>query len=152
MQTSQRHGMSEFGDELKRRRKIARLSLDALAERAQLSKTYVANIERDTPHSVTGKKYTPSVDTVDRLAIALDWPLSEARPLAGYAHQFNVFISHHGEYDQLPPELENIYAMHGKVLNALPEGPARERYIEKLRADAEASLAMIEARLGENQH
>lgn len=145
MQVLERRAMSAFGDELRKRRKAARLSLDELAERASLSKTYLGNIERDTPHSITGKKYTPTVDTVDRLAFALDWPLSDARPLAGY------FSGGLDEHSQLPPELENIYALHGRILKELPPGPARDRYIAKLRANAESDLAMIELRLSQEQ-
>ena len=76
---------SEFGVELKRRRKTARMSLDELAESATISKTYLANIENNKPHPISGALPNPKRDVVTRIAIALDWKLADALPLAGYA-------------------------------------------------------------------
>ena len=53
-----------------------------------------------------------------------------------------------GEYhpDDIPPELLNVYGLHGQVYNHLPFGRAREKYIEKLRATAESDWELLVAR------
>lgn len=76
---------SEFGAELKRLRKQARMSLDELATAADMSKTYLANIENNKPHPISGALPEPSREIVTKLAIALDWKLADAFLLAGYA-------------------------------------------------------------------
>ena len=76
--------MKEFGDELKRKRTAADMSMDELAERANVSKGYISQLERSAPN-VNGHVRRPSVEIVDRIADALDWPRPSARLLAGYA-------------------------------------------------------------------
>jgi transcriptional regulator with XRE-family HTH domain len=132
--------MSSFGDELRRRRLAARLSYDGLADLAGISKTYLVNIEKDTPHNVTGKPPRPTRETVDRLATALGWDVFSARTLA--------FVGRpDSQADDAEPQLDDIHALQGRVLHKLPTGTARERYLAKLRASVESDLEMIEARL-----
>lgn len=74
-----------FGSWLLRKRKAAGLSLQELADRADLSKGYISNLERNAPHSVSKATPKPSQDTVDRIAAAVGAPVAEARYVAGYA-------------------------------------------------------------------
>lgn len=141
--------MSAFGDEVKRLRLNKEWSLDQLADEAGITKSYISRIERDEPHAQTGKLPNPSAAAVKKLAVALDWNLTEARAMAGIVAD-NV-IRRVPFLDDLPPDLQNIYALQGRAFKALPPGAARDRYKEKLRASAEADLAMIEERLGNEQ-
>ncbi len=141
--------MSAFGNELRRRRKKAKLSLDELADLSGVSKTYIANIENDKPHNVTGKRPEPGKEIVDRLAAALDWSVVAARELAFLSDV--VRPRHETRTEDADPALDEVKAMQGRVLDNLPTGRARERYLAKLRAAAEADLEMVEARLAQEE-
>jgi transcriptional regulator with XRE-family HTH domain len=74
-----------FGDWLKERRLSAHLSHQQVADRADASKAYISNIERNMPHSVSGALPRPSVEVVDKLCVAVGAPVAEGRLMAGYA-------------------------------------------------------------------
>ena len=80
----------------------------------------------------------------------------EAPELARLAQIFDVDITYFygaGEYQDgdVPPELQMVYGLQGRVVNHLPPGRARQRYIEGLRAQAESNWELIAARLEEEE-
>jgi transcriptional regulator with XRE-family HTH domain len=56
------------GENIKMYRKKAKLTQSELAQRANMSRSYLADVERD--------RYNPSVDTLKSIASALDVPVS----------------------------------------------------------------------------
>lgn len=60
-----------LGDWVRIKRKSRGWTQDELAEASQITKGYVSAIERNAPHSLTGKPTTPSVEILDRIAAAL---------------------------------------------------------------------------------
>lgn len=80
----------------------------------------------------------------------------EAPELARLARVFDVDVTYFygtGEYqaDDVPPELQMVYGLQGRVMSHLPPGRARQRYIESLRAQAESNWALIEGRLEDEE-
>ena len=78
----------------------------------------------------------------------------EAAELARLAQILDIEVAYfYGEADlhgrDVPPELEMVYDSQGKVYNDLPPGKAREKYIERLRADAETMRELLAVRLDE---
>ncbi|HYE73771.1 MAG TPA: helix-turn-helix transcriptional regulator, partial [Blastocatellia bacterium] len=73
-----------FGQWLKRKREDARLTFEQVAERADLTKSYIWNLENAKPHPISGAYPRPRIEKVDAIAKALDVPVSEARLAAGY--------------------------------------------------------------------
>lgn len=53
--------------------------------------------------------------------------------------------------EDLPPELQRIHGFQGEVYNELPPGKSRDRYIEKLRADALMWREMVVNRIEEEE-
>lgn len=157
------HSLS-FGDWIVNTRLSKRLDAKECAERAGVTPQAWSEWEVGRSRRKDGKPARPTMDTIRKIAHALEEPVSSAMAEAGYvanddASKTNLnaptrprLIIYEGDSDQLPPELEVVYALHGRVFRELPPGPARDRYIEKLRADAEASLAMIEMRLANEEH
>ena len=76
--------MSHFGENLFKWRKEAGLSLRALAEKADLSPTYIDNIEKNKPHSVSGALPSPSRASVVALSRACNVADDIALRAAGY--------------------------------------------------------------------
>ena len=76
--------MATFGEELRSRRKQARMSLDEVSAAAQVSKTYIANLENNRPLTASGAPPQPSRRIVQALALALDWKMQSALKAAGY--------------------------------------------------------------------
>lgn len=74
-----------FGEWLIDIRKKAGLTQEQLAERAQISPSYVSALEREEPNTRTGEPRMPRPDVVDRIARALGIPAGEARSAAGYS-------------------------------------------------------------------
>ena len=75
----------------------------------------------------------------------------EAADLVRMADILDVEASYfygEGEYhaSDVPPELQMVHGLHNKVISHLPPGNARDRYIAKLKANAESDWAMIEER------
>ncbi len=99
-----------------------------------------------------------NAETIIRFAEAYGESVAEALQTAGYDDIAKMWRERNGAeemtrepiYDDLPPELQRVYGMHGKVFNAMPPGKVRDKYIESLMADDEAYLAMIET-LEKNQ-
>ncbi|MBD2741912.1 helix-turn-helix domain-containing protein [Coleofasciculus sp. FACHB-1120] len=68
---SQNYGLSikqRFGKAIRRRRRELDLSQEELAERAELHRTYISNIERG--------ELNPSLETMEKLVKALDITVS----------------------------------------------------------------------------
>lgn len=61
-----------------------KLSITDLAEKADVSKQYISLLEKGADHHLTNKPVQPALDKVERLAIALDADINEARRAAGY--------------------------------------------------------------------
>lgn len=59
--------MTSVGQEIRKYRRREKLTQESLAKKAGLSRSYIADIERD--------RYNPSVETIKTIAIALDVPL-----------------------------------------------------------------------------
>jgi transcriptional regulator with XRE-family HTH domain len=76
--------MSNFGEHLHQWRKESGLSLRALADKADISPTYIDNLEKNKPHSVTGALPQPSRDVIKRIAAACGVPGDMALRAAGY--------------------------------------------------------------------
>lgn len=88
-----------FGDQLRALRSARGLALVDVATRAQMSASYLSRVER-------GLRGIPGIATLERLAEALDVPISELLAMAGarswYAH-----------------ETENLYGLPISVRTAL---------------------------------
>ncbi len=63
---------SRFGDKLRRLRKERGVSQEKLADRARLHRTYVSSVER-------GERNV-SLETIDKLARALNLPMRDIMP------------------------------------------------------------------------
>ena len=61
-----------------------------LARRAKVKPQTISKIVGKKPHSLTGKLLLPSRETVERIAKALDDPVSKARRAAGYSENDQV--------------------------------------------------------------
>lgn len=74
-----------FGQWLKSHRQQLDLYQSHVAKKAGVSTSYVSNIERTQPHTVTGRPIHPERDKVIALAQAVEGNVDEALLLAGYA-------------------------------------------------------------------
>lgn len=106
-----------FGEKLKTHRKAAQMSLDALAEAADVSKTYLNNIER-------GERNAPSREIVKRLASALDWSLREAMTDAGYVYTSEFESQPFAREDTYEPFTED---QQERILDTFKPMPAEQR-------------------------
>lgn len=70
---------------LRDHRKRKGLTLNNVAERSGMSFSYVSTLERDQPHSTTGKEVKPTREKVLALAKAVGGDIDEALLAAGYA-------------------------------------------------------------------
>lgn len=84
LDTRVKEHMPTFGQTLRQWRKEAGLSLRALAEKADMSTTYLDSLERDKPHPVTGAPPQPRRKMVIALAHALHISEGLALEAAGY--------------------------------------------------------------------
>jgi transcriptional regulator with XRE-family HTH domain len=135
--------MLTFGEQLREKRKQARMTLDAVADGSGRSKTYIANLENNKPHPVSGAEPQPSREAVKDIAVAVNWNINEALRAAGYTPDIDPDTfpdprssSYHD--DDIPDELKIVYGLHGNIVNALPPGKAREQYIHGLEVQAES--------------
>lgn len=108
----------KFSQWLSAARKESGMTQPELAAKAKTSKQYISNLERNSPHPVTGAPPQPSVEIVDNLAKALGVPLSEARLAAGYAPPEN-------EMDSKELQESEIAALFYEY-NELSEGDKKE--------------------------
>jgi len=71
-----------FGEWLRERRQAAGLSLQDVADRADLTKQTLSTLERDMPRTAQGRAPRPHEETVDAIAQAVGAPIAEARHYA----------------------------------------------------------------------
>ena len=90
---SRENVMPYFGEHLHRWRKEAGLSLRSLADKADVSPTYIDNIEKNKPHSVTGALPRPSREVVTRLGQECGVPKNIALQSSGYLPLDTLFES-----------------------------------------------------------
>lgn len=76
----------KFGKWLREKREnfSPKMSVTDLAEKADVSKQYISLLERAEIQVLTNNYVQPGLDKVERLAIALDTDINEARAMAGY--------------------------------------------------------------------
>ncbi|MEW6212513.1 MAG: helix-turn-helix transcriptional regulator [Acidobacteriota bacterium] len=74
-----------FGKLIQEYREKRGLKQAELARRANLSPTYISNLERDSYPSAKSGKGRPSIKVVDNLSRILSIPLEKTRLAAGYA-------------------------------------------------------------------
>lgn len=78
--------MSEsFGDRLREQLDAKGMRPAELARRSGLTKQGIGRLLNKIPHAITGAPPKPALETVDKIARALDWDINEARLAAGYA-------------------------------------------------------------------
>lgn len=65
-------------------RQKAGITLDVLEDRTGVKKQHLSTLERATTHKLTGKPVVPKRQTVEKIAKALNAPISEALAAAGY--------------------------------------------------------------------
>lgn len=124
--------VENFGQWLRRHRKQLRLTQKDVADRANLSFSYVSTLERQQPHTITGNDILPTREKVESLARAVQGDLNEALLLCGYAPvnvqmqngfkihlpdglemyiPYSVEISTQEEADRLQQDIELVYQM-----------------------------------------
>jgi len=123
---------SKFGAWARNLRQERRLTIEALAKKAGISKQYLSVLERGQPHALTGKAVTPKVELVDRIAKALNVDADEARLAAGYAPSSPVeaqgFFS---GYYNLPPDRQELARRQIKgILDSLADKNHDTNYID----------------------
>lgn len=74
-----------FGEEIKKRLAEKGMRPAELARRAQTTRQNISRLINGTPHPITGALPKAELETVERIAKALDWDLPDARNAAGYA-------------------------------------------------------------------
>ena len=80
-----------------------------------------------------------------------------AEELARVAQELGVhpgYFYYNADENQLrdlPPDMEIVNGFHGRVINALPPGKPRERYVRALRERAESDYNLVMARLEEEE-
>lgn len=79
--------INPFGEWLKTQRELQGLSMQELAEKAEniCSASYIAQIETDYYFGEKGNPMQPDEIIVEKLAVALNQSVNEARKIAGYA-------------------------------------------------------------------
>jgi len=76
---------AKFAKWLREARDTAGLNKAQLAKEAKIARSYVTNLEGAIKNALTNKPTLPKPEIVERLAVALGVPVSEAREAAGYA-------------------------------------------------------------------
>lgn len=93
---SKKNELVEFGDDVRMRRKALNLTMEQLAERAELTPNYISTIEN-------GQR-DPSLSTIEQLAHGLGVPagalLGKVAVLSPQAHEMATL------FDQVPPQLQ----------------------------------------------
>jgi transcriptional regulator with XRE-family HTH domain len=88
-------------------KKLAEKGITAseLARRAKTTRANVSRLLNDTPHPISGALPKPTVETVEKIAKALDWDINEARLAAGFAPTETAdspFVELGLRFDKLP--------------------------------------------------
>lgn len=132
-----------FGEWLREQRSRADLTLKQLAARCGVSFSYISALERQQPHSLTGKDIQPKLATVDRLARALGVPIDEARLAAGYAPKYPL---------KAPETIKELAAVLDKLgvsvpIETFPDDPHGDGFVEileRIRLDFELVVNRLE--------
>ena len=74
-----------FGEQLREQLQARNMRAAELARRSGVTKQGIGRLINNTPHGITGALPQPERETVEKIARALDWDLSEALLAAGYA-------------------------------------------------------------------
>jgi transcriptional regulator with XRE-family HTH domain len=74
-----------FGVWIREHRKKVKMTQLDVAKRCGLSYSYISTLERNQPHSLTGKPILPTRDKVALIAKAVNGDADEALALCGYA-------------------------------------------------------------------
>lgn len=119
-------------------------------------------IPYSTVHNIINGRI-PEPDNLMKFADAFGADVRSVLRMVGYDYVANIieksakdFDAQRTEerepfHDDLPPDLQRVYAFIGRVSNELPPGKARDAYLKSLEADAESRLAAIEERLEREQ-
>jgi len=136
--------MATFGEYVREVREAKGWSITRCAGIASMSPQQWGNYENDRSRRSDGKPSRPSYETCERIAKALGEPASVVVRAAGFAP---TELTYEETLDDLPPELQRVWGLHGKVAKALAPGRERDAYIKRLEAEAEFEIARIEERL-----
>ncbi|MCP3031951.1 helix-turn-helix domain-containing protein [Halobacillus sp. A1] len=105
-----------FGEEIKRLRKEKNLTLDKLAEKSELSKSYLSRLENN-------KRKTPNKETILKLARGLEVSSTVIFQLAGYKKK--------------KVDVENILKLNEAFKNWEPEFIPKGRHLSRTLRDGE---------------
>lgn len=97
-----------FGKWLYEARKEIGLTQQELAERAEISATYISALEREEPNTRNGQPRMPSPDIVAKIAKAVKKPESEARQAAYEGLYIPPFPTKPKNYVELLEALEKL--------------------------------------------
>lgn len=136
----------EFGEWIVQQRWQKRLAAKQCAKAAGVSPQAWSEWETGKSRNKGENPPQPRRDTVQKVAIGLGVPLSEALIAAGYAPTVETSEV---DFDHLPPDLQRVYGLMGKAYKVIPPGPYRDRYIANLRAIPELILNMEKRMSGE---
>lgn len=73
-----------FGDEIKERLIALNMRPSELARRAKTTRQNIGRLINGVVHPITGAYPTAELDTVEAIAVALDWDIDDARMKAGH--------------------------------------------------------------------
>jgi transcriptional regulator with XRE-family HTH domain len=115
----------ELGQRIKARREYIGWQQDDLARHLGVSRETISNWERGTRGI--------GATTIPKIAQALSVDISYLYGIGEYAP------------GDVPDVMKRVWGMQGKAIKALPPGKARDRYLQKLEADAESYLDLARA-------
>lgn len=85
--------MNKFGEKLRKLRKEKGLSIRKLSELSGVAHSYLSQVE-------TGKRGTPKVETLEKIATGLNVPSIDLHFLAGYIDGFELQMIKNEEYQK----------------------------------------------------
>lgn len=74
-----------FGEALKAQMQTRGVKAADLARKAGITKQGIGRLINNVPHPLSGAPPKPELETVEKIALALDWDINEARLAAGFA-------------------------------------------------------------------
>lgn len=117
-----------------------------------------ANISRNQIYLLRTGKSGTRPETIDRLVQAFNiyrqGDIEEFYEAAGFVPPKvspTSELTYEETLDDLPPELQRVWGLHGKVAKALAPGRERDAYIKRLEAEAEFHIAQMEERLKQEE-